>query len=101
MLASRLVGLCARGCKELLDPLRGIVRADVRIVLDGIVYAPDAPPGESDWEYGGALMLMVLIVAAIWGGFSIRKTESTFKAEQKRKAETKTLAELMSINMGA
>jgi hypothetical protein len=70
-------------------------------VLDGIVYAPDAPPGESDWEYGGALMLMVLIVAAIWGGFSIRKTESTFKAEQKRKSETKTLAELMSINMGA
>jgi hypothetical protein len=46
-------------------------------------------------------MLMVLIVAAIWGGFSIRKTENTFKAEQKRKAETKTLAELMSINMGA
>ena len=70
-------------------------------VLGGIVYATDAPPGESDWEYGGGLMLMVLIVACFWGIFSIRKTENNFKAEVKRKAETKTLAELMSINMGA
>jgi hypothetical protein len=46
-------------------------------------------------------MLMVLIVACFWGVFSIRKTENNFKAEAKRKAETKTLAELMSINMGA
>ncbi len=28
------------------------------------------------------------------------ETENNFKAEMKRKAETKTLAELMSINMG-
>ena len=69
-------------------------------VLCGIVYPPEAPPGESDMEYGGAVMLMVCVVALFWGGFSIRKTESTFKAEMKRKAETKTLAELMSINMG-
>jgi len=32
---------------------------------------------------------------------SIRKTESHHKAELKRLRETKTLAELMSINMGA
>ena len=69
-------------------------------ILCGIVYPPEAPPGESNMEYGGAVMLMVCVVALFWGGFSIRKTESTFKAEMKRKAETKTLAELMSINMG-
>ena len=69
-------------------------------ILCGIVYPPEAPPGESDMEYGGAVMLMVCVAALFWGGFSIRKTESTFKAEMKRKAETKTLAELMSINMG-
>jgi hypothetical protein len=32
---------------------------------------------------------------------SIRKTEAHHKAELKRIRETKTLAELMSINMGA
>ena len=45
-------------------------------------------------------MVIVCVVALLWGGFSIRKTENNFKAEMKRKAETKTLAELMSINMG-
>ena len=70
------------------------------LILCGIVYPPEAPPGESDMEYGGAVMVMVCVATLLWGGFSIRKTENNFKAEMKRKAETKTLAELMSINMG-
>jgi hypothetical protein len=37
----------------------------------------------------------------LWGAVSIRKTENHHKAELKRLRETKTLAELMSINMGA
>jgi hypothetical protein len=37
----------------------------------------------------------------IWGAVSIRKTEKNHAAELKRLRETKTLAELMSINMGA
>jgi len=40
-------------------------------------------------------------VSFIWGAFSIRKTEAHHAAELKRVRETKTLAELMSINMGA
>jgi hypothetical protein len=44
---------------------------------------------------------MILLVAVFWGVFSIKKTEGAHQAEIKRKSETKTLAELMSINMGA
>ena len=75
-----------------------VVFADIYIVRHRL--PARSASGESNMEYGGAVMLMVCVVALFWGGFSIRKTESTFKAEMKRKAETKTLAELMSINMG-
>jgi len=70
-------------------------------IIDGIVFAVDAPPGESKWEYGPSVFLMCLIAAFFWSVMSIRKTESHHKAELKRLRETKTLAELMSINMGA
>ena len=48
-----------------------------------------------------ALFLLAQIAAFFWSVMSIRKTESHHKAELKRLRETKTLAELMSINMGA
>ena len=41
------------------------------------------------------------IAACVWSAFSIRKTETAHAAELKRLRETKTLAELMSLNMGA
>jgi len=41
------------------------------------------------------------IVAVGWGIVSVRKTEAAHAAELKRLRETKTLAELMSLNMGA
>ena len=73
----------------------------VMFILDGIVYKVEAPPGESDWEYGPSVFLMCLIAAFAWSVFSIRKTEKAHAAELKRLRETKTLAELMSLNMGA
>lgn len=41
------------------------------------------------------------IAAFLWSCASVLKTENNHKAELKRLRETKTLAELMSINMGA
>jgi hypothetical protein len=41
------------------------------------------------------------IAAFVWSTVSIRKTEKAHAAELKRLRETKTLAELMSLNMGA
>lgn len=41
------------------------------------------------------------IAAFVWSAVSIRKTEMAHAAELKRLRETKTLAELMSLNMGA
>ena len=32
----------------------------VMFILDGIVYKVEAPPGESDWEYGPSVFLMCL-----------------------------------------
>jgi len=73
----------------------------IMFIVDGIVLAIDAPPGESKWGYGPTVFLMCLIASLLWGAVSIRKTENNHKAELKRLRETKTLAELMSINMGA
>jgi len=41
------------------------------------------------------------IATVLWSAFSIRKTEKAHAAELTRLRETKTLAELMSLNMGA
>ena len=41
------------------------------------------------------------IASFLWGAVSIRKTERAHAAELTRLRETKTLAELMSLNMGA
>ena len=30
-------------------------------IIDGIVFAVDAPPGESKWEYGPSVFLMCLV----------------------------------------
>ena len=36
----------------------------VMFILDGIVYKVEAPPGESDWEYGPSVFLMCLVRAS-------------------------------------
>ena len=41
------------------------------------------------------------IASFLWGAVSIRKTERAHRGELTRLRETKTLAELMSLNMGA
>lgn len=33
----------------------------VMFIIDGIVFAVDAPPGESKWEYGPSVFLMCLV----------------------------------------
>jgi hypothetical protein len=40
----------------------------VMFIIDGIVFAVDAPPGESKWEYGPSVFLMCLVrlKAATW-----------------------------------
>lgn len=39
----------------------------VMFILDGIVYKVEAPPGESDWEYGPSVFLMCLVRASDGG----------------------------------
>uniref|UniRef100_A0A7R9XP36 Uncharacterized protein n=1 Tax=Ostreococcus sp. 'lucimarinus' TaxID=242159 RepID=A0A7R9XP36_9CHLO len=70
-------------------------------IIDGVVYAVDPPPGESTWGYGPTVFLLCLIASFLWGAVSIRKTERAHRGELTRLRETKTLAELMSLNMGA
>merc|ERR1712216_872145 len=69
-------------------------------IIDGVVYAVDPPPGESKWGYGPTVFLLCLIASFLWGAVSI-KTERAHRGELTRLRETKTLAELMSLNMGA
>ncbi|OUS49229.1 hypothetical protein BE221DRAFT_87053 [Ostreococcus tauri] len=78
-----------------------MVWALTMFIVDGVVYAVDPPPGESKWGYGPSVFLLCLIAAFLWSCASVLKTENNHKAELKRLRETKTLAELMSINMGA
>ena len=70
-------------------------------ILDGLAFPMTAPPGEHNWEYGPGVFFVVMVVTTFWGITSVMKTESAHAAELKRQRETKSLAELMSINMGA
>ena len=70
-------------------------------IIDGLAFPLEAPPGEHNWEYGPSVFFCVMVVTTFWAITSVMKTENAHAAEIKRQRETKSLAELMSINMGA
>ena len=56
---------------------------------------------ETDETMRSFVRVNAQIATVLWSAFSIRKTEKAHAAELTRLRETKTLAELMSLNMGA